>query len=45
MGEKLNFLILSNSHSAESFAEGLIGCGLFLSCKCTTSKGTFAGKF
>ena len=27
MGEKLNFLILSNSQSAESFAEDLIGAG------------------
>ena len=27
MGEKLNFLILGNSHSAELFAEGLISAG------------------
>ena len=27
MGEKLNFLILSNSQSAESFAEDFIGAG------------------
>jgi len=29
MGEKLNFLILGNSHSAELFAEGLISTGCF----------------
>ena len=33
MGEKLNFLILGNSHSAALFAEGLIGAG----CSCVAA--------
>lgn len=33
MGEKLNFLILGNSHSAELFAEGLISAG----CTCVAA--------
>ena len=33
MGEKLNFLILGNSHSAELFAEGLISTG----CSCVAA--------